>query len=119
MKELLHDVIFLKFIPCHRKPERSLIMKGKQFPLCVRCMSILCGYLAVIPFYFMSYTFSFVLAFLLNIPMLVDGFTQLKGWRISNNWLRTATGLAGGIGQAMFIITAANDLASLIVKYLL
>lgn len=119
MNELLLDVISLKFIPCHRKPERSFIIKGRQFPLCVRCMSILCGYLAVIPFYFMSFTFPFVLALLFNIPMIVDGFTQSKGWRISHNWLRAATGLASGIGQAMFIITAANDIASFMVKYLL
>ena len=116
MKELLIDMITLKFVPCHRKPERSLKIKGKQFPLCARCMSILIGYIAVIPFLFYSFTFPIPLAILLNIPMIIDGYTQLKGWRKSNNGLRTITGLASGVGQAMFIVTSAHFIADFFSK---
>ena len=30
-------------------------------------------------------------------PMGIDGFTQLKGWRMSTNGIRLATGLIAGI----------------------
>lgn len=49
--------------------------------------------------------------------MVIDGYTQLKGWRKSNNGLRTFTGLASGVGQAMFIVTFARDVASLLGGY--
>ncbi|AJD93641.1 hypothetical protein JMA_43240 (plasmid) [Jeotgalibacillus malaysiensis] len=35
--------------------------------------------------------------------MLVDGITQLKGWRTSTNTLRTVTGLMSGIGLSIGI----------------
>jgi uncharacterized membrane protein len=37
-------------------------------------------------------------AIMMNIPALVDGYTQLKGWRMSNNYLRFITGLLAGAG---------------------
>jgi uncharacterized membrane protein len=70
-------------------------------------MSILIGYLGVIPLYVFSITGPIWAAVLLNIPMIIDGYTQLKGWRESNNGLRTATGLMSGIGQALFIVTVS------------
>jgi uncharacterized membrane protein len=36
-------------------------------------------------------------------PTFYDGFTQLKGSRESNNFLRLSTGLMGGIGLAILI----------------
>ncbi|MDQ0245822.1 putative membrane protein [Bacillus fengqiuensis] len=105
MKQTVLDVLTLQFMPCHRKRERSLVIKGKQFPVCFRCMSILMGYIAVIPLYILSIAFPIYVAVLLNIPMLIDGYTQLKGWRESSNLLRMVTGLMSGIGQAMFIVT--------------
>lgn len=107
MKQIALDVLTLQFMPCHRQRERSLVIKGKQFPVCFRCMSILMGYVAVIPLYSLSISFPIYIAVLLNIPMLIDGYTQLKGWRESNNPLRTVTGLMSGIGQAMFIVTTS------------
>ncbi|HWO98877.1 MAG TPA: DUF2085 domain-containing protein [Bacillus sp. (in: firmicutes)] len=118
MKQMVLDVLTLQFMPCHRKRERSLVIAGKQFPVCFRCMSILMGYIAIIPLYILSIVFPLYIAFLLNIPMLIDGYTQLKGWRESNNLLRAVTGLMSGIGQAMFIVTASLYLVRMIQLFL-
>jgi len=37
-------------------------------------------------------------AIILNLPALIDGYTQMRGWRSSNNLLRLGTGLLAGIG---------------------
>jgi uncharacterized membrane protein len=42
------------------------------------------------------------------LPTAIDGFTQLFGWRESNNALRLWTGLAMGIGMAFVLIPACN-----------
>lgn len=52
----------------------------------------------------------------LNMPMLVDGFTQKKGLRLSNNPLRIGTGFLAGIGLAQFVVSAAGAGAALIVN---
>lgn len=118
MKQTVLDVLTLQFMPCHRKRERSLVIKGKQFPVCFRCMSILLGYIAVIPLYNLSIEFPIYIAVLMNIPMLMDGYTQLKGWRESTNVLRTITGLMSGIGQAMFIVTTSLYVVRMILLFL-
>jgi hypothetical protein len=42
-------------------------------------------------------------AILLNLPALVDGYTQFKGCRVSNNSLRFITGVLAGIGAGAFL----------------
>lgn len=92
---------------CHRKPERSFHIKGKQFPVCSRCTGF---YISIIAYY--TYTFfnyvdynPFLLssAILLLIPAGIDGTTQFLGYRESNNTLRFITGLLGGLGLAILI----------------
>ncbi|MFK2826219.1 DUF2085 domain-containing protein [Bacillus sp. B190/17] len=112
MKSFLIDLITLQFMPCHRRPERSLIIKGKQFPLCFRCMFLLLGLLLSIPMAIYGALWplpiSFAIAIAACIPLLVDGFTQKWKVRMSNNVLRIVTGLLAGAGLAQFAIAAAN-----------
>ncbi|KMJ59894.1 hypothetical protein AB685_03310 [Bacillus sp. LL01] len=111
MNEYINSVLTLRFFPCHRKKERSLVIGGKQFPMCYRCMSILIGYLAVVPLLWMAadVTFFKMVAFgvFLNIPMVMDGYSQLRGWRMSNNFLRSFTGLMSGIGMSCIIVAGS------------
>ncbi|MEA3322494.1 MAG: DUF2085 domain-containing protein [Bacillota bacterium] len=111
MKEYFDAVITLRFFPCHRKKERSLVIRGKQFPMCYRCMSILLGYLAVVPLLWLAADVSFIKLFvvgvLLNFPMVIDGYTQLRGWRVSNNFLRSLTGLISGMGMSCIIVAGS------------
>ncbi len=46
-----------------------------------------------------------ILAIFLLIPTLIDGLTQLLGYRESNNILRLITGLSGGIGLMILVKT--------------
>jgi len=97
---------FPYYLICHRLPDRSFKIKGKYFPICSRCTGL---YLSAISFYiYAMFTViiynsnMIILAILLAIPILVDGFTQLVGVRESNNKLRFITGLCGGLSLAIF-----------------
>lgn len=77
-------------------------------------MAILLGYFAI-PALFMLHTYgSLLLGVLLHIPMVVDGYTQLKKWRESTNSLRIATGLLSGIGQLMIVVSISMAIADLL-----
>lgn len=113
---MFHDLLTLKFVPCHRRPDRSIFIKGKQFPVCARCMAILLGYLFVIPLMIFSIHIPLYIGILLNIPMVLDGYTQLKKWRTSNNTLRIITGLGSGLGMSIIIDSISTLLINTILN---
>lgn len=82
-------------------------MKNHQFPVCARCTGFYSGlaiFLVYNAFFPIEYTFNlFVISILLLIPTSLDGFTQYLGLRESNNTLRFATGIMGGIGLIIFL----------------
>jgi uncharacterized membrane protein len=91
-------------IPCHRRADRSLFFNGKQFPLCARCTAIYTAYLTLPFFAFIHKNIYFLLlGILFQLPMFLDGFTQLLKWRESTNTLRMITGFMSGFGQCLFI----------------
>ncbi|MDO5826082.1 MAG: hypothetical protein BZ137_02450 [Methanosphaera sp. rholeuAM130] len=107
----------LKYL-CHRRPERSFFYRGRQFPVCSRCTGIIVGSV-----FFMVYSFivpinygwnMFYLSVILQLPYIVDGFTQYLNWRQSNNILRFITGFLGGIGVVLLA-----RLARVAVEYML
>ncbi|WP_147535503.1 DUF2085 domain-containing protein [Bacillus marasmi] len=104
IKEMVMEIISLKYVPCHRIKERSLVISGRQFPLCYRCMAILIGYVFLPVLLVYDYSFPLWLGMALNFPMMIDGTAQRMGIHMSNNFLRFWTGLLCGIGQSMLII---------------
>ncbi|BCB04395.1 DUF2085 domain-containing protein [Bacillus sp. KH172YL63] len=106
------------FMPCHRMPERSLIIRGWQFPVCYRCMGILTGLLLAIPAaWFVTpegLGTSMIIVMMLTVPLLLDGFTQKWRWRTSTNGLRLFTGVLCGTGLATFIVWSAREVVRLI-----
>ena len=94
---------------CHRIPERSFFIANHQFPVCSRCTGYYISiftFLVFSYFYFLPYSFSsFLIGILLNLPAGVDGLTQFLGYRESNNILRLITGLLGGLGLAIILMT--------------
>ncbi|WP_343802471.1 DUF2085 domain-containing protein [Bacillus carboniphilus] len=108
------DIISLQFIPCHRRKERSLVIGDFQFPICYRCMFILVGYL-LLPLLFLL-NIPLYCGIFLQFPMLIDGFTQAKKWRLSNNLLRSITGLMAGFGQSVIIKAAVSFLVGFIIS---
>ncbi len=90
---------------CHRRPERSFFIRGHQFPVCSRCTGIIMG-----AAFFMVYSYiepihydwnMLVVSILLQLPYIIDGFTQYLGLRESNNTLRFITGFMGGVGVVL------------------
>ena len=91
---------------CHRLPDRSFFYRGTQFPVCARCTGIWVGYvigLLVVVAHLLPWWSGFVLL----LPALIDGGTQLLRWRSSTNDLRLVTGIALGIGETLILIKLA------------
>jgi len=104
----------LAIIPCHRMKSRSFTIKGYTFPLCARCTGILLGYLFVPVFLLPGVYIPLWIGILLNFPMIIDGWTQKKKWRMSTNWLRFITGITCGIGQSMMIGGISKGIISML-----
>ena len=92
---------------CHCRDDRSFIYHGRKFPVCARCTGELIGILAGIlcSFFWLP---SVPLAVILLLPMIIDGFLQLKTAYESTNLRRVITGFLFGFGLlALFFISTA------------
>ena len=72
-------------------------------PLCARCFGFYFGLLLGMPIGltispFVDFDFYSMMGIMVLgvTPMGIDGWTQLKGWRQSNNTIRLLTGLLAG-----------------------
>ncbi|MEW9671527.1 DUF2085 domain-containing protein [Ammoniphilus sp. 3BR4] len=113
----MKELFTLSFIPCHRLKARSFSIFGKQFPICARCTGILVGFLLMPVVLFIPWSIPFWIGLLLNIPMIIDGYTQLKRWRQSNNSLRFFTGLVGGLGLSVLVVSGSIELGTFLSKW--
>lgn len=97
---------------CHGIPKRCLTLWGVPMPICARCTAIYVGALAgivaarVLPW--MSERTARYVMYAAATPLGIDGLTQLTTLRESTNALRMATGLIGGIGFALWALTAVQ-----------
>ncbi|HHT01513.1 MAG TPA: DUF2085 domain-containing protein [Firmicutes bacterium] len=89
---------------CHRLPERSFFVRGRQLPLCARCSGILVGYLIGIVCLVYCGTPHWLWPFLLLAPLAVDGVGQYLGYWISNNPRRFASGILAGWGTVFLFV---------------
>ncbi|MEH7250660.1 DUF2085 domain-containing protein [Neobacillus niacini] len=101
-------------VPCHRMKSRSLTIKGYTLPLCARCTGILAGYLFSPFLLLLDLRFPLWLGILLNLPMVIDGWTQKRKFRMSNNPLRLSTGIVSGLGQSMMIVSISQFIISIL-----
>jgi uncharacterized membrane protein len=105
----------LDIVPCHRMKSRSITIKGYTLPLCARCTGILLGYL-FFPFLLIAgIHLSLWLGLFLNVPMVIDGWTQKRQYRMSNNVLRVITGIMSGLGQSVLIVSGSDYIISMLV----
>jgi uncharacterized membrane protein len=101
---------------CHRHPDRSIFIFGKQLPLCARCIGIYIAFLIGVvllglnPITFQNLTWysAALITFLMIFPTAIDGFTQLLGLRESNNLLRLTTGMLAGFGFSFIFVYVFN-----------
>ncbi|MNX97087.1 hypothetical protein D3C86_1294370 [compost metagenome] len=106
---LFIDNSLLYFWQCHRLSERSFFLDGRQFHLCARCTGIVLG-LLFSPFA-ISCKSLFLPVFLASLCLVaVDGYTQLLGWRESNNFLRCFTGLFLGLSALPTVVSLSEQI---------
>ncbi len=104
-QEALADRVYALYQTfCHQLPYRSSYVFGHKVCLCDRCVALYAGLLLGGLIYtrlrgrlrsISLFTFA-----LFAVPMALDGFTQLFGWRESDLTLRLVTGLVFGLGAA-------------------
>ena len=104
----------MDFVPCHRMKSRSLTIKGHTLPLCARCTGILLGYLFFPLLFLFELNFPLWLGGALNLPMVLDGWTQKRKLRLSNNPLRLTTGIISGFGQSIIIVSISQGIISFV-----
>lgn len=75
---------------CHQMASRSLIVRGRQMPLCARCFGVLLGLPITLLWAFFVPPWA---CWCLIAAFFLDGGTQLMDWRESKNWLRLVTGM--------------------------
>lgn len=92
---------------CHRMKERSVKFLGLEKYFCARCLGILLGGTFSFLLALVNFRIETWLAFLLMVPMVVDGATQMA-FRESNNILRMATGGLFGVGMLFMIVNLIN-----------
>ena len=99
---------------CHQWPTRCFWVFGSNTALCTRCLGIFIALLLTGLFLGQKSPdkIYWKTAILLNLPALIDGYTQLKGWRISNNYLRFTTGMLAGVGAGALLFPAYFKLLS-------
>jgi uncharacterized membrane protein len=87
---------------CHQRPERTIFIGGFPMAVCARCFALGAGIVSgaaiagPICRRFPSIKVPVILVVLAALPMALDGFTQLFGFRESTNTLRVLTGLLLG-----------------------
>lgn len=88
---------------CHCRDDRSFHYHGKKFPICARCTGELLGILVsmVCSFFWLP---SVSTAVLLMLPMIIDGFLQLKTSYESTNLRRVVTGFLFGFSLFFLFI---------------
>jgi uncharacterized membrane protein len=97
---------------CHGRVERCFELFGAPMPICARCTGIYLGLLAglfafpLIPV--LRERVMRTVAFVVVLPLGLDGLTQLFGLRESVNPLRVATGLIAGMAFGLWILSAVE-----------
>jgi uncharacterized membrane protein len=89
---------------CHRRKDRSIKMSKYTFPLCARCTGLWLGFAMGLLFRFAGLHAPPAFAVTLMLPLIIDGLTQLVGYRESNNQLRLLTGVLFGIATNMLFL---------------
>jgi uncharacterized membrane protein len=123
--DALHKADLFGYAICHRIPERSFIIAGRQLPLCARCTGIYLGVFST----FLTMTLLrrwrhaqlpspllLAVLFAFVVGMGVDGlnsyitfFPGMPHLYEPQNWLRLATGLLHGIALSSLIFPIFNQ----------
>jgi uncharacterized membrane protein len=95
IKLFVDNVLLYKYVRCHRLSSRSFFVTNRQFHICARCTGLLVGQ-AISPLFLVFGQYTFRVFIISCTALVLDGTTQLLGWRESNNNLRFITGFGTG-----------------------
>jgi len=87
---------------CHRRKDRTIHIFGLGNYLCARCQGLFFGYIIGFILRLIGLQLSLIISLIFVFPLLMDGFTQLFGYRESNNVIRFITGFLASIGLICF-----------------
>ena len=95
---------------CHGRTERCLLLWNTPMPICSRCVGIYAGALMSLALFTASARrwnreFASPAAFVLMVPLAIDGITQAVGLRESTNGLRLVTGLLAGLAGMAWVVS--------------
>ena len=93
-----------KYWHCHQMGERSFTVRGRQIPLCARCVGILVG-LLLSPLYLLCSHWLITLGMI--TAFLMDSVSQALKVRTSNNTIRLVTGMMFGFAAISVLIGTA------------
>lgn len=111
----LHDIISFKALYyidrslgliCHKRIDRSLLIFDQYIHICARCFAFYFTSLIILIFFCLNRTYrisSHVVFYSLISPLILDGMTQLLGFRESSNHIRVITGVLASIGVSPVI----------------
>lgn len=102
IKIFVDNIYLYKCIKCHRLTSRSFFVRNRQFHVCSRCTGLIAGYF-VSPVFLLFGEYAYKAFFVFSAALILDGTTQLLGWRESNNLLRFVTGFGTGAMLLAFI----------------
>ncbi len=115
----MNDELWIKLMKigahcgCHQRPDRSLFIKGYQFPICARCTGILLGR-AIGVVVESKIHLRTMIGIALMLPLVIDGGTQFLKLQTSNNRRRVATGVLYGTGS---VVLFANILRCIFYRF--
>ncbi len=95
---------------CHRLPARSLQLPWGITGLCARCTSFWAGVTAGVAIVLVTgrKILGIPVAFLMLLPMILDGSLQYLGLYESSNALRVMTGASSGFGLAFILAVLSS-----------
>jgi uncharacterized membrane protein len=109
--EAIGPILYVNFINrkiglcfCHRRKDRSIWFFGLENFFCSRCLGILLGFFVGSCYRIFFNAFPLISGFILMIPLVIDGFSQLLGHRESNNGIRLITGFLFGFGMTIILL---------------
>lgn len=89
---------------CHRRKDRTIRFFGLENFFCSRCLGVLIGFFIGLCYSIFFHSFPLVLGIIFMIPLVIDGFSQLFGYRESNNIIRLITGFLFGFGMTAIVL---------------
>lgn len=89
---------------CRRRKDRCIKMFGYRSFLCARCTGTCVCVLLTILLLVLGVTIPPFITFIFIFPFVLDGRSQLIGFRESNNILRLSTGILFSLGLLLFIL---------------